>query len=249
MMGQTVELKGQILASDEVEGIHILNHTSKTFTISNSKGEFLIPVRLNDTLTFSGVSYELKKVMISQVLIHSTRLTIYLADKINTLDEVVVGKILTGDLSADLANSGVKRNIDFYDLGIVGYQGKRKTHSERRLYTAGDFKPIHLLALLGGTLPVDPIINAISGRTKLLKHRVRLEAKDKCINQIKANLSELLFTAHELEDSHRNEFFYFCADDAQFDNLCAINNDFKTLEFLKEKLAIFKMNLQMTSQD
>ncbi|MGC1631355.1 MAG: carboxypeptidase-like regulatory domain-containing protein [Gelidibacter sp.] len=249
LMGQTVDLKGQITANYEVEGIHILNNASRTFTISNSKGEFSIPVKLNDTLVFSGVSYEFKKMVVSQSMIQSKVLTIYLSEKVTALDEVIVGKILTGDLSSDLANSGVKRDIDFYDLGIKGYQGKPKTQSERRLYTAGDFKPIHLLALLGGTLPVDPILNAISGRTKLLKHRVHLENQDKCIDKTKSNLSEILFSAHPLEEHYRNEFFHFCTDDSQFDALCLVNDDFETLEFLKEKLVSFKMNLQTSAQD
>ena len=249
MIGQTFTIKGQILASYEVDGIHILNNTSKTFTISNSKGEFSIPVKMNDTLSFSGVSYELKNVIVSENMIQSKSLTIYLTDKINTLDEVIVGKILTGDLSSDITNSGVKRNIDFYDLGIPGYKGKPKTQTERRLYTAGDFKPIHLLALLGGSLPVDPILNAISGRTKLLKNRVQLENQDKCIDRTKADLSEILSSAHPLEEHYRNEFFYYCADDSNFDTLCIINDDFKTLEFLKEKLVSYKSNLQTPDQD
>ena len=247
--GQTVAVKGQIIADDEVDGIHILNNTSNTFTISNSKGEFSIPAKLKDTLLISGVSYELKKIVVGQNLINSKSLTIYLADKINVLDEVVVGKILTGDLSSDLANSGVQRGINFYDLGITGYTGKPKTQSERRLYTAGDFKPIHLLALLGGSLPMDPIFNAISGRTKLLKNRVHLENQDQCILNIKSNLSQILFSAHPLKEQYRNEFFYFCADDLQFDTLCFINNDIKTLEFLKEKLVSFKSNFQTDAQE
>ena len=249
MIAQTVEIKGQLIGKDEVEGIHILNNSSNTFTISNSKGQFSIPAKLNDTLAFSGVSYELKNLVVTEKIIDSKSLTIYLTEKINALDEVVVGKILTGDLSSDLANSGVERNINFYDLGIPGYAGKPKSQTERRLYTAGDFKPIHLLALLGGSLPLDPIFNAISGRTKLLKNRVYLENQDKCILQTKSNLSEILFNAHSLEEQHRNEFFYFCADDSQFDTLCIINDDFKTLEFLKEKLASFKSNLQTKGQE
>ena len=247
--GQSVEIKGQILANDAVEGIHILNNNSNTFTISNSKGEFSIPSKLNDTLSFSGISYEFKKVIVSHNMIQSKSLTIYLAEKIIALDEVVVGKILTGDLSLDLANSGVKRDINFYDLGIPGYAGIPKSQSERRLYTAGDFKPIHLLALLGGSLPLDPIFNAISGRTKLLKNRVRLESQDECILKFKANLSEILFSAHALDEHHKTEFFYFCADDSQFDTLCVNNDDFKTLEFLKEKLVSFKANLQTKAQE
>ncbi len=249
MMGQTVDIKGRIIANDDVEGIHILNNTSSTFTISNRQGEFSITVKLNDTLAFSGVSYLLKKVVVGQDMIKSKSLIVYLTEKVNALDEVVVGKMLTGDLSSDLANSGIERTINFFDLGIPGYAGKPKTQSERRLYTAGDFKPIHLLSLLGGSLDVDPILNAISGRTKLLKHRIHLENKDKCIDKTKSNLSQILFTAYSLEESYRNEFFYFCADDDQFDNLCIINDDFKTLEFLKEKLVSFKSILQSTIQE
>lgn len=249
LMGQTVDIHGRIIANDDVEGIHILNNTSLTFTISNNKGQFTIPVKLNDTLAISGVSYVLKKVVVRQDMIQSQSLTIYLSEKVNILDEVVVGKILTGDLSSDLANSGIKRGINFFDLGIPGYAGKPKTQSERRLYTAGDFKPIHLLSLLGGSLEVDPILNAISGRTKLLKHRIHLENKDKCIARTKSNLSQILFTAFSLEERYRNEFFYFCADNEQFDNLCLINDDFKMLEFLKEKLVSFKSILQSKPEE
>lgn len=249
LMGQTVDIHGRIIANDDVEGIHILNNTSLTFTISNNKGQFTIPVKLNDTLAISGVSYVLKKVVVRQDMIQSQSLTIYLSEKVNILDEVVVGKILTGDLSSDLANSGIKRGINFFDLGIPGYAGKPKTQSERRLYTAGDFKPIHLLSLLGGSLEVDPILNAISGRTKLLKHRIHLENKDKCIARTKSNLSQILFTAFSLEERYRNEFFYFCADNEQFDNLCLINDDFKMLEFLKEELVSFKSILQSKPEE
>lgn len=249
LLAQAVEVKGQILTNDDVEGIHILNNNSNTFTISNSKGEFSIPAKLNDTLVFSGVSYELKKVLVNNSVINSKYLTVYLEEKINALDEVVVGKILTGDLNLDLANSGVERSIDFYDLGIQGYKGKPKTQTERRLYTAGDFKPIHLLGLLAGSLEMDPIFNAISGRTKLLKNRVHLENQDKCIDKTKSDLSEILFSAHPLEERYRNEFFYFCADDSQFDTLCIIKDDFKTLEFLKEKLVSFKLIRQTKSEE
>lgn len=248
-IAQTVNLKGKIIATDEVDGIHILNNTSKTFTISNSNGEFSIPAKLNDTLAFSGVSYELKTLIVSESIVNSKTLTVYLTEEINVLDEVVIGKVLTGDLSSDIVNSGVKRSIDFYDLGIPGYTGKRKTQSERRLYEAGDFKPIQLLGLLGGSLPINPILNAISGRTKELKNRVHLENQDNCINKIKSNLSEILFSSHELEEQYRIEFFHFCADDARFDTLCMLDNDFETLEFLKEKLSSFKSILQTNIED
>lgn len=247
MMGQTVDVKGQVVANDDVDGIHVLNNTSNTFTITNSRGEFSIPAKLNDTLAFSGVSYLLKKVVVGQDMINSKAMTVYLTEKINALDEVVVGKILTGDLSSDLLNSGVEREINFFDLGIPGYVGKPKTQNERRLYDA-DYGKYFYFYGLSAAVNVNKILNRLSGNTKKLEHRVYLETKDKCLSIARSNLSEILFKAHFLEKTHRNEFFYFCADDSKFDTLCTINDDFKMLEFLKEKLISFKSNLQLKSE-
>ena len=40
-----------------LEDIHILNLSSRQGTISNAYGEFQIPVKLNDTLIFSGLQF------------------------------------------------------------------------------------------------------------------------------------------------------------------------------------------------
>lgn len=249
MTAQTVNINGKINAPLEVDGIHIINKTVSKYAISNSNGTFVIPAKLNDTILFSGVSYQSKEMIITKLIISSQHMTVNLEALVNTLDEVVVGRILTGDLSSDIANSGVERSVDFYDLGIPGYTGKVKTQSERQLYEAGDFKPIQLLGLLGGSLPLNPILNGLSGRTKELKHRIYLENQDKCIVNLQSKLAEILFSAYPLEEHSRVEFFYFCADDAQFDALCIINDDFKTLEFLKEKLVSFKSILQTKTQE
>lgn len=241
---QSVEIKAKISAPDEVEGIHIINKTASKFTISNTHGEFTIPVQLNDTLLFSGISYKPKEIVVTKLILAAKICTVYLEELVNALDQVVVGKILTGDLLSDINNSDLKKNINFYDLGIPGYTGKPKTQSERRLYTAGDFKPIHLLSLLGGSLDVDPILNAISGLTKELKHRVYLEKEEDCLNKMKSNLSSVLFSDEALDESYRNEFFYYCTDDPRFDDLCLENNDFHTFEFLQEKLINFKVILK-----
>jgi hypothetical protein len=53
---------------------------------------------------------------------------------------------------------------------IVAKEPKKYTVAERRLRTAGDFKPIMLLNLYG--MPLDLIINKINGRTKRPKKLV-----------------------------------------------------------------------------
>lgn len=50
------------------------------------------------------------------------------------------------------------------------------TQMERRLYT-GDFKPIDLLGLLGGSVNVDAILNSINGRTAMTKKLMNWKRK------------------------------------------------------------------------
>ena len=248
---QSVEINGKITAAVEVDGIHVINKTASRFTISNSDGTFYIPAKLNDTILFSGISYQPKEVVVTKSIIASKQLYIYLEELVNVLDEVVVGKILTGDLSSDLTNSGVKADLNFYDLGIPGYTGKPLTQNERRLKEATglDFTMGGSMGGGGVGMSLNPIINAISGRTNKLKHYVRLEQLDQCLNKVKSNLSEMLFKEHHLEEDYRVEFFYFCSDDPQFASLCAMNDDFQTFDFLKQKLVSYKLNLQTTAQD
>ena len=248
---QSIEITGTISAAAEVDGIHIINKTADRFTISNANGSFLISAKLNDTILFSGISYHPKEIIISKLIITSKQLPVYLEELVNVLDEVVVGKILTGDLSSDLANSGVERAVDFFDLGIPGYTGKPLTQSERRLKEASDLD-LSVGGSMGGGgvgMSLNPIMNAISGRTKKLKEHVKLERIDVCLNKVKSNLSDMLFEEYPLEERYRTEFFYFCSDDEQFASLCKINNDLRTFEFLVEKLVRFKLNSQPKPQE
>lgn len=231
---QTVEINGKVIvADDEIEGIHVINKTASKFTITSSNGAFTIPAKLNDTIIFSALKYNPKEVVITINVINSRILNVYLTELVNQLDQVIVGKILSGDLLSDVQNSKAKRDINFYDLGIHGYFGKPLTQSERRLNEA---------ITGGGFLPLNPILNAISGRTKMLKNQIKLERQDDCLGHIKAELSAIFFQSNELKESLRTEFFYYCSEDESFSDICKIKNDFKTLEFLEGKLVVYKKN-------
>lgn len=232
---QSVELNGKISAAAEVDGIHIINKTASRFNISNADGTFVIQAKLNDTILFSGISYQPKEVIVTKFIMASKHLLVYLEELVNELDEVVVGKILTGDLRSDITNAELKRDLDFYDLGIPGYTGKLMTQSERRLYAATSG---------GGLIPVGLIINAITGRTKRLKEHIKLEKADTCLDKMKTKFSEDLFSDFDLEEGQKAAFFYYCQDDQEFKKLCNTNNDMVTFEFLRSKLETFKSILQ-----
>jgi hypothetical protein len=244
-VAQTVEIRGKVIVDDEdIEGIHVINKTSSRFTITSSNGDFTIPGKHNDTIIFSAIKYKPKEVIIDAAIINSKTLIVYLTELVNELNQVIVGKILTGNLMSDIGNSDAKRDINFYDLGIPGYTGKPLTQSERKLNEAGEFKPMMLLGLLTGSVPLNPILNGISGRTKMLKNQVKLEGLNECLETIKSNLSELFFEYNDLPEANRKEFFYYCLEDDEFSTICQIKNEIRTLEFLKTKLESYKANLQ-----
>lgn len=247
-IAQSDEIYGKVISSVSVENIHVINKTAQVFTTTNKKGEFKITAKLNDTLIFSSIQHIPKQIIVSKKVVLNQSITIKLEEQINELDEVLVGKILTGDLLSDIENAADDVPINFYDVGIPGYKGKPATQSERRLHEAGDFKPKMLLGLLGGGLPLNPILNGISGRTKMLKNRVKIEANDELLRVIKVRLSDSFFSVYKLDKSLRVDFFYFCQEDENFIKRCKDKSDLEIIEFLKEKLIAYRANLNATKE-
>lgn len=237
-ISQSMDVKGQVKASSELEGIHVLNISAEEYTITNQNGVFKIPVKINDTILVSSVQYIPKTIVITKDIISSKFITVELEDRVNELDEVVVGKVLTGDLLSDIKNSDAKPDINFYDVGIPGYTGKPKTQKERRLLEADGGKFVYYYGLIA-TINIHKILNRISGRTKKLKHIVRLEEQDACMNKAIAELSEELFGHIELDEALKTEFFYYASEDPEFLNVCNLENDIKLFEFLIDKLLAF----------
>lgn len=166
---QNINLVGLVNGEDNLENIHVINRTQKKYTTTNDKGEFIIDAVKNDTIVFTAIQYKSLTYIVATDNIKSKRINVSLELNVNELPEAVIGFTLSGDLSKDVLNSDAKRLINFYDVGIPGFTGKKMTKSERLLREAGEFKPKMLLGLLGGNLPLNPILNGISGRTKELK--------------------------------------------------------------------------------
>ena len=150
------------------------------------------------------------------------------------------------DLEFDVQNSDVEKPIDFYDVGIPGYTGKPKTQSERRLHEADAGKMIPYVGL-GVSVNFHKLMNAISGRTKMLKERVRLEDNEVLIYRIKAELSEEFFKTHPLNENLIIEFFYFCSEDKDFESRCKGKSGIEIYQFLEEKYILFKANINLFS--
>ncbi|WP_431109971.1 carboxypeptidase-like regulatory domain-containing protein [Winogradskyella poriferorum] len=247
LQAQRSEIKGKLIASDDVEGIHILNKTASKFTLSNDKGEFTIVVKATDTLFISSLVYENKEIIITEEQENSNSIEIKLEEKVNELDKVVVGKILTGSLQSDLENSDAKTEINFYDLGIPGNTKLPLTQNEKKLHDADGGSWGHIG--LGFGVNFHKLLNKISGRTKKLKDIVELDDRDKCINRLRIDYESILFENDTLAKNLRNEYFLFSQEDENFLSLCKEDNDIKLLEFLQQKLKAYRENLNSSNND
>jgi len=243
LFAQSVELEGVVKANSDVENIHVINKTASRFSTTNSKGEFKIPARLGDSIQFTSVKFKTEIVVVSMKHISEEKLVVYLQEQINELDQVVVGKVLTGTLESDINNSDAKTDINFYDVGIPGYKGKPKTQSERRLHEAdaGNFVYVGL----GVGVNLHKVLNSISGRTKKLKERVRVETNDAIMRDIRDRLSKDFFANNPLDEKHRNDFFFFCTDDPNFESRCKYKSDLEIIIYLNENLNTYKSNLKL----
>lgn len=228
---QLQNLKGKVIATGDVEGIHILNKTALKYTITDADGSFEVLVKVNDTITVSSLKYETKDVRITTAILNTANFVLYLTESITELDEIILGRILTGNLGSDLSNLNAKAPINFYDLGIPGYTGKHKTLSERKLAEA---------TTGGGFIPLFPIINAITGRTKMLKKNIQLDKDIRCMQRLKDQYQDVLFTGEEFSKDFQNQFFNFIMDSETFQDTCAANNALNKVTFLQKELNAFK---------
>jgi hypothetical protein len=230
-----VEIVGQVESEASIADIHIINKTNEKFAVSNSEGKFVISAKLQDTLLISSVQHKLKTVYITEQIIHEKKLVVTLEIEINALDEIILGRILTGDIDADIGNMG-NTPVTSMSVGIKSYTGKPKTPSERRLNEA---------TTGGGIIPLNPIINAINGRTKQLKAHILFEEKDALLFKIRAKFSEDFFITYPLDEDLRMDFFYFCSDDLNFLKRCKNRTDFGILIYLTEKYEAYMKNLSL----
>jgi hypothetical protein len=121
---QQIDLEGKVTNAFDIEGIHILNKTSKYNTVTNEFGEFIIRIQVQDTIIFSSIKYQIKELIITEDIYHKKKININLNELVNQLDEVLIGNTLTGDLFTDLKNIKVEETFNFDDVGIPGFKGE-----------------------------------------------------------------------------------------------------------------------------
>jgi hypothetical protein len=226
ILGQTLyrkKVNGKIMVDSlPVVAANIVNQSSKEATVSDMQGAFVIDVREGDVLLFSAVNVMAREVIVDKSVIAQSNMTIVMEYVNIQLNEVVIQE--ASRLSAE-------------SIGIIPYGQKRYTQAERHLQTAGDFKPIMLLGLLAGSMPFDPVINKISGRTKRLKKLVVLERKIAVIDKLDEFFNDDFYSSKlKIPHDYIGGFKFYVIENNTFVTYLK-NNDLAMAKFLLIELA------------
>lgn len=240
--GGVKELKGKVYSKDkDVVGVAVQNITANNAVITDFDGNFSILVKLNDTLVFSAVQFKRKILPIDETLFNTSFVTVPLEEFVNELKEVVVRPYnLSGDLGQDLGGLELEKDVSAEALGLPNADVKIITQSERKLQQA-TFGKFNVGMIL--TPPLDPIINAITGRTKMLKNRVKVDKVYARTQRVQDFYIDSLFiTTLKIPTASIDDFMYFCEVDEQFQKTVDAGDKLKIWDFLVLKSRAYREN-------
>lgn len=230
------KIEGRVYSKDgDVAATHVQNITTQRATITDINGFFAIPANLNDTLVFSAVQFKKKQIVITTEILNQPTLYVPLEDALNQLDEVIVTPYnLTGDITKDLHILNIEPVVTTSTLGLPNAYVIPPTKAERELFEATSG---------GGFLPLNPILNGISGRTKILKNRVKRNAKYARTQRVRAFYADSLIVSDlKIPELMIADFMYFCEVDSSFSPVIDTHDQLKIWEFMRKKSLIYREN-------
>jgi len=215
---------GKVIGIGDVEGIHVFNKTFQKCTITNTRGEFKIPARLNDTIVLSAIQFKLRDFVVNSETMDIQPLLLLLEEQVNELDAVYIKPTLSGYLFKDAQQIKTKQQVTAKTLGLPNAHVIPPSQAERRLYTANS-----------PSSPVDALINAISGRTKMLKKMAGYAKKNKLEDSVVSSFSQIMVDDFKIPEDKLFDFLYYASDDALFSQIVKTNSNIIIYDFIKEK--------------
>ncbi|MEO5776397.1 MAG: hypothetical protein ABIQ27_05805 [Flavobacterium sp.] len=190
-------LKGKIASQiKELNDVYVANLRSESTTTTDKNGNFSMFVKVGDTLQFSGQQIVTKKAIITENDLTKQLYVVSLEVKVNPLDEVEIKQY---------------SNINAVSLGILQKPAKVYTPAERKLKAATDLDG---KIGFGGAMSLDPLLNAISGRTTMLKKELAVEKKEKLLQKIEYYFKEEFFLENlKIPKDYLRGFWYYAVED------------------------------------
>ena len=201
---ERVPLNGKIKSdAEDLEGIYVINKTAENSVTTTRGGYYTIPAKATDTIIFSAVNIIAKEITLEQEDMKSTLLIVSVEKHVHELQELVI---------VDYSH------INAESLGLVPKGQKKYTPTEKRLLTASSSKM--------NPMGLDPIINALSGRTKMLKKANETAEKESLMEKINYIYSEEeLVAKFNIPLEYVRGFIFYLVEDANFARAIKNKND------------------------
>ncbi len=200
-------LQGKITNKNDVEGIHILNRSSRYNSVTDLYGNFSITVKGRDTLVFSSVHYNPLEVEITADIVEKGLLIVTLQEFVNELDEVILGPDLSGNLQADVEKIEVKDPINFQDLGIPGFTG---IPEEKIVPVTTAFFPTNV--------NIEAVYKYLSGYYRKLKLQRKWDAENRAAASIIDYYTVRFFRdVYKIPQDRLYDFILFCVETTQIE--------------------------------
>ena len=203
-------IKGQIAADAiALQGINVINTSSKINSISDQYGNFSIVAKEGDVLSFSAVDYEPLRKIVNRQEFKLGSIVVNMTPTSIELREVVVN---------------VHPEISAENMGIIPRNQIKLSPAERKVYTATSTN-------------TDALLNYFSGRTKMLKKEVVLEKKEVLRIKLESFFDNKYYIETlKIPEELIKGFQYYCVEDPEF--VSSIQSKNKTMSmFLMANLA------------
>lgn len=189
----------------------VLNLSTEQETRTDELGRFSIAASEDDLILFEKTGYVKARHLVEKANF-SENFSLLMEEKPEELQEVIV----------------YTQSYDLVKMGILQKQPKRLTVAERRLYTAQ-------------STTIDGFINAISGRTKMLKRALKHERYERNYEKLKRMFEETYFTETlKIPKDDVARFLYYAAENQKFTVVLSSGNQFQIMFALSELATEFK---------
>ena len=208
-------LKGKVISdASNLDGILVVNLSSKSNTSTEKSGFFSIFAKPTDTIMFSGLQVKGIQVVLKETDFSENLFFMRLKAQINMLDEVYIKNY---------------PEINAFSLGIISKGTKSYTPAQRKLRTASNaFASSNKDGSAGVSAGLDPVLNWISGRTAMLKKELEVETKERLIAKLASMYEDEFYTKTlNISSEYIKGFQIFVIDDAGF--VSALKSKNKTL--------------------
>lgn len=233
------KLEGRVFSKDgDVAATTVQNISTNRATITDSDGFFQIVANLNDTLVFSAVQFKKREMVITREILQQRFLKVTMEDALTELDEVVVTPYnLTGDITKDIDIIKTEPVVTASTLNLPNAYVLPITKAERELFEATSGS---------GLIPLNPILNGISGRTKILKKRIARNKLYSRTERVKEFYADSLFrTDLKVPEEKIDDLLYFCEVDPEFQTVVDSHDRLKIWEFIRRKSILYRENNEL----